>query len=204
MNNTKINRREFVVSGSLGIAALTIPGFARAASKSPARLAVSVGYLGETGGAFEAAQKILTGDPTLFSRGARLSFGEMKRGGGDPLWVFVDVIYRTIEGADVPFFAFTHTEEGGRVTNSSPSSFMVPVPTQGTIDLSIKARRVSTPEGTALISFAVNTAGQALKLNPGTYVFALADRVDWSSVRLDQPTGFDYVVMTVRADSALK
>ena len=135
----------------------------------------------------------------------------------------MDVIYKTDVG-DLPFFAFTHSEpRRARPTTPSSSSFVMPVPTTGSIDLVVKGTRASSPEAQATVSFAVNTIGKsALKLNRGAYVFALSDRaVDWSSIRMadgvqassfvsgakplllrtasGKDVNFDYVVMTVRS-----
>ncbi len=203
-NENHINRRDFIVTGSLVVAGLTVPAIASAAAKpKTATLPLSVGFMGDTQTSFQAADKVLSGDPALFSLGARFSFRGMQRSTTDALSVFIDVIYRTYDGADAPFCAFTHAEDQSRVSNSSPSGFLVPVPAQGTIDLTVKARRAALPEATTVVSFAVNTARNALKLNQGTYLFALTDRaVDWTSVRLDN-VNFDCVVMTVGAGSAV-
>ena len=224
-NKKYIDRREFIVTGSLVAAAMSLPSAVMAAPKAAsAVLGLSVGFLGETaGGRFVAANSLLTGDPTLFSRGAGFSFRGMQRFPGDAMRATVDVIYHTDAG-DLPFFAFTHSEgKKGVVNNSAPSSFVVPVPTTGSIDLSVKAARAASAEAQATVSFAVNTSGatSSLKLNRGAYIYAFSDRaVDWSSVRLANgaepstylsgsplllrmPSGqdvtFDYVVMTVRA-----
>jgi len=223
-NENHIDRREFIVTGSLAAAAMSLPSIALAAPKAaPAVLGLSIGFLGETSRSFQAAESVLTGDPTLFSRNARFSFRGMQRFGGERVQVTVDVIYKTDVG-DLPFFAFTHSEQKkGAVSNSASSSFVVPVPTTGSIDLVVKGTRASSPEAQATVSFAVNSIGKsALKLNRGAYVFALSDRaVDWSAVSaadgiqassfisgakpllLRTPSGkdvnFDYVVMTVRS-----
>ncbi|HSP15265.1 MAG TPA: hypothetical protein VLV78_10985 [Thermoanaerobaculia bacterium] len=219
-----VNRRQFLVTGSLAVAGLTMPGVMHAAAKAPAAaLPLSVGFLADASRSFQAAESILTGDPTLFSRSARFSFRGMRRFPSDNLNVLIDVIFHTVAG-DVPFFAFTHPEAGKSVSNSSPASFLVPVPTTGAIDLSVKVRRASAPEVSGTISFAVNSVSDALKLNRGAYILAISDRaIDWTSVRLadgTQPStfisggeplllrtndanevSFDYVVMTVRAGS---
>lgn len=216
----EINRRDFIVTGSLAAAGMSMPSIALAAPKTASALGLSIGFLGETSSSFQAAESVLSGDPTLFSRGARFSFRGMQRFGGDKLQVMVDVIYKTDVG-DLPFYAFTHGEQKRSFSNSSPSSFVVGVPTTGSIDLLVKATRAASAEQQAIVSFAVNTAPNSLKLNPGSYVFALSDRaVEWSSVRLapgaspatflsggafmkrapsGQDVTFDYIVMTVRA-----
>lgn len=213
----KINRREFLVTGSLVAAGMSLSSIATAAPKTAAVLPLSVGFLGETGHSFQAADSVLSGDPTLFSRGARFSFRGMQRFGGDKMQVTIDVIYRTDVG-DLPFFAFTHGEQKKTHANSSPSSFMVPVPSNSSIDLLVKATRASSPEAQATVSLAVNSIRNTIRLNRGTYVFGFSDRtIDWSSVRMAEdavpsssaallrrvPSGqdvtFDYIVMTVHA-----
>jgi hypothetical protein len=221
----QVGRREFLVTGSLAIAGLTLPGILLSATKSPAAaLPLSVGFLGEGSNVFQAAETVPTGDPTLFSRGARFSFRGMQRFPGDNINVLVDAIFHTDVG-DFPFFAFTHIEVGKIVSNSSPTSFRMSVPTTGSIDFMMKVKRAASAEVAGPVSFAVNsTTGNVLKLNRGAYIFAISDRaVDWSAVviapgtqpstyvsggkplLLRNPSGqqvnFDYVVMTVRAGS---
>jgi hypothetical protein len=216
----QINRREFLVTGSLVAAGMSLPSIASAAPKTAAALPLSVGFLGENSSTLQSAESVLSGDPTLFSRGARFSFRGMQRFASDRMQVAIDVIFRTDVG-DLPFYAFTHGEEKKSASDSSPSSFLVPVPTNASIDLLVKATRASSAEAQATVSFAVNTVRNALKLNRGAYIFGFSDRaIDWPAVRLAEdavpssfvsgssllrrsPSGqdvtFDYIVMTVRA-----
>ena len=222
MNQKKrqINRREFLVTGSLVAAGMSLPSVASAAPKTASVLPLSVGFLGERNSSFQAAESVLSGDPTLFSRGARFSFRGMQRFAGERMQATIDVIYRTDVG-DLPFFAFTHAEHKKSSSDSSPSNFLVPVPTTGSIDLLVKATRASSPEAQATVSLAVNSSSNSLKLNRGAYIFGFSDRaIDWAAVRLAEgavpstylsgvallkrvPSGqdvtFDYVVMTVSA-----
>ena len=218
------DRREFLITGSLAVAGLALPGVMHAAAKAPATtLPLSVGFISEGGTSFQAAASVLAGDPTLFSRDARFSFRGMQRSASDKMSVLVDAMFHTDVG-DIPFFAFTHFEAGKTASNSSPSSFRMAVPATGTIDFSITMKRPASPDLAGPVSFAVNSASNALKLNRGAYIFAITDHaVDWSAVSLadgtqpsayvsggkplllrtqsGQPVNFDYVVMTVRAGS---
>jgi len=231
-----VNRREFIAASSLAVAGLTVPSVAlHAASKPAILLPISVGFWSagaevkgrkiSTQTAFEPAKSLLSGDPSLFSTGARFAFRGFHRGANsDALAVMVDVIFEAYDGTKAPFFAFTHVEGRGRAGSSSRTAFTVPVPTQGAIDLAVRARRGSGPESGGTVSFAVNTAEGALKLNRGVYVFALGDRAPaWPTIKLadganpdaftssskpllvsridGRDVDFDYIVMTVGAPS---
>jgi hypothetical protein len=231
-----VNRREFIATSSLAVAGLSVPSVAlHAASKPAILLPISVGFWSagaEVKGrkissqtAFDPAKSIASGDPSLFSRGARFAFRGLHRSvNSDSLAVMIDVIYEAYDGTKAPFFAFTHVEGRGHSGSSSRTAFNVPVPTQGAIDLAVRARRGSGPESGGLVSFAVNTAEGALKLNRGVYVFALGDRAPaWPTItmaaganadtfsssskpllvsRIDgRDVDFDYIVMTVDAAS---
>lgn len=217
-----VNRREFIVTGSLVVAGLSMPTIASAAKQTNSALPLSIGFLAQTGQTtFQAADGVLSGDPTLFSRGARFSFRGMQPFSSDDLSVFIDVLFKTDQGT-FPFFALTHISRKKFRSTSNPANVTIDVPTQGTVDLSLTVRHGPGGDAVKVISFAVNTAGNALKLNRGTYIFAFTDRnLDWSTVRLadganpatfitgappllvrtnaGQEVNFDYAVLVVRA-----
>src|SRR5688572_3985172 len=94
-----VNRREFIVTGSLVVAGLSMPTVASAAKQTNAVLSLSIGFIGDPERAsLEAAEAALSGDPTLFSRGARFAFRGMQRFAGDQLQVMIDVMYQTDQG----------------------------------------------------------------------------------------------------------
>jgi hypothetical protein len=233
--NHHINRREFIATGSLVVAGLAIPTGKAIAADGASPLALSVGFWGgaprmvrrfiSAPATFDAAQSVLTGDPSLFSLGVKLSFRGIYRTQTDQKRsVLVDALQKTADST-LPFFAFTHVEDGVGVRSSPPSAFSMDVDTQGTIDLSFRSRFGAQPEASTVVSFAINSADGALKLNRGVYIFAFADRApEWRTVRFadgmtaaafvtggkpllasaidDRPVGFDYVVMTVGAASS--
>ena len=231
---TTVNRREFIAAGSLAVAGLAAPARkAIAATLSESPLAVSVGYWGgaprimrrfitNAPATFTAAESLLTGDPSLFSLGARISFRGVHRREGSPARsILIDAMQRTYDGSRVPFFAFTHVEDGIGIRTSPPSSFSISVETEGTFDLVVRSLATTTSART--VSFAINSADGALKLNRGVYVLALTDRQpQWRSIRFvdggsaesfvtgrpllasaidDQPVDFDFVIMSVGAAS---
>lgn len=234
-NKTHLNRREFIAAGSIAVAGLAIPAGRAVAAAGDAPLSLSVGFWGgaprmirrfiSAPATFDAAQSVLTGDPSLFSLGARLSFRGIHRAHTEQRRsVFIDALAKTTDGT-TPFFAFTHVEDGFGVRSSPPSGFTMDVDTQGTVDLNVRTRFGVQPEASTTVSFAINSAEGALKLNRGVYVFAFADRApDWRSIRFaegmkvdtfvtggkallasaidDRPVDFDYVVMTVGAASS--
>jgi hypothetical protein len=238
MSETKhhINRRDFIAASSVAVAGLAVPvGKAVAATTDASPLPLSVGFWGgaprimrrfiSTPATFDAAQSVLTADASLFSLGARLSFRGISRVTAQRRSVMIDWMQTGDDGSRVPFFAYTHMEDGTRVRSSTPSSFTIEPATQGTVDLAVRSRIDSGPETDQTVSFAINTAEGALRLNRGVYIFAFGERApEWRAIRFaegmkadtfvtggkpllasaidDRPVDFDYVVMTVGAASS--
>lgn len=236
---TNLNRREFIAAGSAAVAGLAVSSgraFAAEPAAATSPLSLFVGYWGgaprimrrfitNAPATLDSAQSVLTGDPSLFSLGARISFrGLHRQQGSAPRSILIDAMQRTNEGARLPFFAFTHVEDRTGIRTSPPLSFTMNVQTEGTLDLVVRSTEATTSERT--LSFAVNSADGALMLNRGVYVLALTNREPhWRAIRFadgarpdafvtgkqllasamdGQPVDFDYVVMTVGAASSPK
>lgn len=234
-----IDRREFIAAGSMVVAGLAIPaGKAVAATANAPALPMSVGFWGgaprlirrfiSAPATLEAAKSVLTTDASLLSLGAKLSFRGISRAQTTSRRsVFIDWMQTADDGSRAPFFAFTHVEDGSGVRSSSALSFTTIVPSDGKLDFLVRSRVGAGPESATSVSFAINGAEGALKLNKGIYIFALSEREpEWRAIRFaegmkadafvtggkpllasaidDRPVDFDYVVMTVGAASSAK
>lgn len=202
MSKGGVDRRTFIAVGSAAVAGLAATRLN--AQSAPAQI-VSVGYrpfqsrtraIGSAkGSVLVDAASVMSTEPSFIRTGARISI----RGNARRSAVAVDVYH----GADfvdgkVVFHAWA--------SESNALSFNVPVELQRMLDIAVTVNKARE-----LFAFTVANAEGALKLNPGTYVFAVGERApSWSSLRMENDVlrkidgsdvGFDYVVVSVSSRS---
>ena len=206
-----VNRRQFVVLGSVTMAGIAarFPIFAAGVDGSR----VSVGYqagrarlrMGGRGSAapmsFVDASSVLSGDPRFFRDGARFRLHGFNRATTGTIAERIDVemLYQVLE-LDEPakFYAFTSIEGPQRKMTSNPVTFNVPVESTSKVELAIERATLgaNAVAERSSITFDINDgSGGALKLNEGLYALALLRNgqpaPDWSSIRVSSVVSAD-------------
>ena len=218
MSKSKMNRRSFISATSAAAIGLA-SGKLFAADRGGAVLPVlSVGYeppqsrgrsSGRAGGSrLIAAESVMMSEPSLVRTGARLRIGGGLREQGDALAVTVDVLHRVDDLVEkAVFHAWGSQRTSRRLSTSSDARFAVPVDSQDTLDFAVTLS-AATGSSRTVVRFTTFSAADAIRLNSGSYVFAVGP-IDWSSTYLDnrvlkstfdrQPLDRDYFVLTVAA-----
>lgn len=183
MKITDMNRREFLISGSTGLAAvaLGIPSSVQALAATTAA-AIAIGYVPETRGRHRgvrievpdepsviSAKAILQPDPAFLRLDARIRILGLQKPASAPFTLSVH--YRIDDGRIVPFHAWS--------TGSPPIRFTAPAEVDHGILLSVES--ATGTQRTARL--ALVTGGDTPKLRRGTYFLAPTEDSEprWSS-----------------------
>jgi hypothetical protein len=229
MSVRKVARRDFLKAGSaaaIGFSFVTLsPGslFAAPAGDRGVSAFLSLGYASdvpEDGKSVRlaAADKVLVGDPTFISRGARVtvrSFARAARSQGVRGGAGLDVIHPVIGYAPEKyprFHAWAYSVDKNLDNIGGPIAFTVPVTaTQG---LQMVVRRVTfdvnEPVNETPLALTLGSQLGAAKLQRGVYVFAFSESASdsvpsWSSHSVTAEGGqlivdtkaFSYAVVTI-------
>jgi hypothetical protein len=210
-----ITRRNFIVVGATAAAVLAASPLRAATAPPPAVFpgywpAVgrgrAVGRLLYSGGA--AASSITTSSPSFIRTGARIRVEQLRRATASPLSVALDVYHHVDDlESKARFMAWAYD---GTAHTINPSNniveFTVPVEIERTLDL-VFTIRTAHGQARQVVAFTAGSAPEALKLNEGSYIFALGDQApDWSALRLtndglkmadDSALRFDYIRVVV-------
>jgi hypothetical protein len=203
MNRTSLDRRQFVVLGTVAAAGMAagVPAFGETHS---AWAFVSVGYhrgarrarsarLAEIASPrFEPAARLLTGEPELFHTGARFRIHDFRRvaPAQQPERLSVEVFYDVPElGQAIPFHAWSSASDGMREAAGNSIAFDVPVSPAAAIPVVVERQTAAGTERVT-IPFGVNDTGERpVKLATGVYAIALLRdgerEPDWPAVRIE-------------------
>lgn len=194
MNSNGIDRRNFIVLSTAAVAGLASSNLV--AATTPGGPTVWVGYMRAAarrrtagafnGGGISSAEAITVSEPSFIRTGARLAVRTFRRSASTPLSVTLDIHHHADSVAEkVPFQAWSHLTRGRDVLDSSPVSFVVPVEIDRTVDFAFKVRSAAG-ESARVISFTTGSVEGALKLNQGSYIFAISERApDWNWLWLE-------------------
>src|SRR5688572_22308764 len=194
MKKHGIDRRVFIATGTAAVAGLAAPSlFAQSEAAAPL---ISVGYWPRVQkmraaanpkhvGVY-AAESITVSEPSFLRTGARIRISGIRRAGETPLLVTVDIKQKAdLVDEKVAYYAWSYKASPKGIVASSPVAFNVPVEMDSTLDLIVRVR-TARGEATRVVPFTVGSAEGALKLNSGSYILAMGDRVpDWTWLRFE-------------------
>ena len=230
MSARKVARREFLKTGSaaaIGLSAIAVSPqslFAAAIGDRGLRPLLSVGYapsLPEAGESVRlvSAERVLTGDPTFISRGARVTVRSFARAeryrelvGGASIEAISPVIGYAPEKYP-RFRAWSYSTDKNNLENvAGPIGFTLPVTATGGLQLVIRSFTSGTTE-TAVespIDLTLGTESGAMKLQRGVYVIVFRETAGdavppWTAHSLSLRNGqyvvdtraFSYAVLTI-------
>ena len=212
MSTRKVDRREFLTTGSaaaIGLTAIALsPQSAFAAAKGGIDPLLSVGYASSLPTANESvrlspAGDALAGDPTFISRGARVTVSSFKRAtryqgalGG----AAIDVIHPAIGFARPKyprFRAWSYSTDSNHVDNVG-SGIAFGTPVTATEGLQFVVRRVTAsneePATETPVALTLGSSSGTMKLQRGVYVVAFREGADdsvpsWSAHSLSSREG---------------